>query len=585
MSPEQAEGKLESLGPSSDVYGLGATMYSILTGVPPISKEPGEEILERVRSGKITPPRELNQDIPEALQAICLKALARKQSDRYPSSAGLAEDIELWLSDEAVSAFREPWMDRAARYMRRHRTAVITALAVLTTSSIALLAVNTLVRQQNTDLRIARDKSEVSRQEALLQKTRAEENLVVARSLSMQMLTTAEQKLSAAVISSSVILSTRVMLTEQAYTNFQSLYERNRDDYELAFEFAKTCRLSANLKRLMLDYQTAGQQIEKSLQIQLQFPPDQLTLKRKDYLAETYRDIGTLRKVEGRLKDADGAFASALAIVKELEAAEPQSTNFMRTRALIEVEQIGLHIDRMELDLALEKAQSSASTFQKLIDTGASNTQDPLVLLLSLARQVHLLYDLGRVEEAKAITATSMEAGAKWRAARPDDENVALPVARTLCWSAEGLVDSEGPSEEATDRVEKALAIYDDLVKKRFQSSYLYGQGNTLRLKAKTLRLQGKLNEAEPLLAKSRTVLETLVKAADKGGNRDVLAKTIHELAMLKQGEKNKTAAIEFMKEAVEIQNEACRLSPESLELKSHLKELSNVLEKMEKGR
>ena len=595
MSPEQAEGKLDALGPATDVYGLGATMYSILTGLPPVSNFSGKDILERVRTGQITPPRECNPDIPEALQAICLKALATNQTDRYVTSAALADDLELWLSDESVLAFREPWIDRAARYVRRHRTAAISSLAVLLTAILALLIINVLVRQQNNDLRIARDtaecnrqeavaaksKAEESRNEAIVQKNRAAENLVVARLLSLSMLNTAEERLSAPAITSDIALSLRMMLTEQAFTNFQSLYEQNRDDSELAYEFAQTSRISANLKRLLRDFKTADDRIENSLQIQLQSPPDQLTLKRKDYLAETYRDIATLRRAEGRLADAELALSAGFAIVKELQAAEPDNPNFMRTLAVGEVEQIGLHSDRMELDMALQKAISSAATFQKLIDNGQSNARDPILLLLAQARQIKLLYELGRRDEAKALATTLIPSGRQWQSKRLGDENIALPVARILYWSAEGLVNAEGPSEDATARVVEALGIFEELVKKRLQSGYLYGKGDTLRVQAKILRLQKMFKDAENSLVQSRTVLETLVKAADKGDNRDILAKTLHEFSMLKLAENEKHSAVEFLKEAVDMQKEACRLSPESLELKTHLQELTLELKSL----
>ena len=124
MSPEQAAGEVESLGPATDVYGLGAILFALLTGEPPVEGKTTEEILDRVRRGAIRSPRSLNPNIPRALEAVCLKALAPQPEDRYPTALALAEDVEHWLADEPVTAWREPLRDRARRWARRNRTAV-----------------------------------------------------------------------------------------------------------------------------------------------------------------------------------------------------------------------------------------------------------------------------------------------------------------------------------------------------------------------------------------------------------------------------------------------------------------------------
>jgi serine/threonine-protein kinase len=134
MSPEQAEGSTGQSGPASDVYGLGATLYHLLTGRPPF--EGGlREVVDRVRSGDFPTPRSVRHDIPRPLEAVCLKAMARSPEDRYPSVNALADDLERWLADEPVSAWREPLRVRALRWIKRHRTPVIAALsAVLLTA-------------------------------------------------------------------------------------------------------------------------------------------------------------------------------------------------------------------------------------------------------------------------------------------------------------------------------------------------------------------------------------------------------------------------------------------------------------------
>jgi serine/threonine protein kinase len=138
MSPEQAEGRLDLLGPASDVYSLGATLYCLLTGRAPFADPDTAVMLQKVQRGDFPKPGAWNSWAPPALEAICLKAMARKQENRYSSPRALADDIEHWLADEPVSAWPEPVTVRAGRWMRRHKPLVSGAAAALLVGLIAL---------------------------------------------------------------------------------------------------------------------------------------------------------------------------------------------------------------------------------------------------------------------------------------------------------------------------------------------------------------------------------------------------------------------------------------------------------------
>ena len=151
MSPEQAGGDLDSLGPRSDVYSLGATLYCLLTGKPPLEGGAVGELLRKVQQGEFPPPRQLDPSIDVALEAICLKAMALKPQDRYPTPRLLAEDIERWMADEPVSAYREPWTRTLTRWLSRHRTgvtAVGAAMLVALVGAAAVLAVQSVANAQ-----------------------------------------------------------------------------------------------------------------------------------------------------------------------------------------------------------------------------------------------------------------------------------------------------------------------------------------------------------------------------------------------------------------------------------------------------
>jgi serine/threonine protein kinase len=130
-SPEQAGGKWDVVGPSSDIFSLGAVLYNLLTNALPYEASSVLEIIEQVNKGEVIPPRQRKKDIQRALEAICLKAMAHKRADRYGTALELAADIEDWLADEPVAAHRESVAERLGRIGRRHRSAVVAGGAIL----------------------------------------------------------------------------------------------------------------------------------------------------------------------------------------------------------------------------------------------------------------------------------------------------------------------------------------------------------------------------------------------------------------------------------------------------------------------
>jgi serine/threonine-protein kinase len=151
MSPEQAEGDLENLGPRSDVYSLGATLYYLLTGRPPFAGSLGE-VLSAVKQGQFLPPRRHDATIDPALEAICLKAMALEPAARYASPRALTEDVERWMADEPVSAWREPLSRRARRWAKRNRTKVTAAAVALVAGVVGLSAVLVVQTQAKTEI-------------------------------------------------------------------------------------------------------------------------------------------------------------------------------------------------------------------------------------------------------------------------------------------------------------------------------------------------------------------------------------------------------------------------------------------------
>jgi tRNA A-37 threonylcarbamoyl transferase component Bud32 len=153
MAPEQAEGRLDLLGPATDVYGLGTVLYELLSGKAPFGGDDTQTVLGKVIHEPPAPPRVHNPRVPAALAAVCLKALAKKPQERYATAQDLAAEVKHWLADEPVAAYPEPLPVRAGRWVRRHRTLVTTAAAVLVVGAVSLLAATVLLANANEEIR------------------------------------------------------------------------------------------------------------------------------------------------------------------------------------------------------------------------------------------------------------------------------------------------------------------------------------------------------------------------------------------------------------------------------------------------
>ena len=160
MSPEQAAGQLDTLGPASDVYSLGATLYCVLTGKARFGGSGVETVLYKVSTGEFPHPRKLDAKISPPLEAVCLKAMALKPADRYASPRNLAADIEKWLADEPVSAWPEPLTVKARRWIGRHRTLVTSLASVVVVAVVGLSVAAVLLSEANRRERGARAEAE-----------------------------------------------------------------------------------------------------------------------------------------------------------------------------------------------------------------------------------------------------------------------------------------------------------------------------------------------------------------------------------------------------------------------------------------
>ena len=310
MSPEPARGDLEHLGPGSDVYSLGATLYCLLTGRPPVEDVDVGAMLRAVQNGAFPPPRQVAAAIDRALEAVCLKAMARKPGDRYGSPRALAEDVERWMADEPVTAWRESPLRRAGRWARRHRPFVAGLAALLITAVIALSVGAVLINRE---------------------RARAEESFRQARAAVDDYFTTVSQS---KLLDVPGLQPLRKELLESARTYYQGFLQQRRMDSSVRAETAAThWRLAFVIREIgpQEAARAAYQQAVAHYQELVGAHPG--VAKYQTDLAICYNDLASLEGAAGRTDEALRLHREALALRERVARAHPQGARYQNELA------------------------------------------------------------------------------------------------------------------------------------------------------------------------------------------------------------------------------------------------------------
>ncbi len=149
MSPEQARGDREKVSPRSDIYGMGACLYELVTGHPPFEADNPVAVLHRVVNGHPTPARKWRPDIDRDLETILLKAMAKSPQDRYPNATAMADDLRRFLRGERITTRRPSPVTRLVRQAwEERRTVASMGLGIFVSMALVVLLIDIAITRR-----------------------------------------------------------------------------------------------------------------------------------------------------------------------------------------------------------------------------------------------------------------------------------------------------------------------------------------------------------------------------------------------------------------------------------------------------
>jgi serine/threonine-protein kinase len=408
MSPEHVSGDPNRLAPQSDVYSLGAMLSLLLTGKLRFENRGVVATIDAISKGDFPRPHQLKPSIDPALDAVCMKAMALQLDDRYPSARALADDVERWLADEPVSAYRERLARRARRWARRHRSIVTGAAAILLTFSLALGVGFFLVNHERLralEAEAQAKKAEIAANEA---REEAEEHLRIGLGAVEQLVRLGDQQL----ITPKEVTDTREQLLSESVRFVGYFRQRHSADPNLEAESAQVARRLANLYRLRGEFDRASRLYDQSRSL-----IDDLVGRHprhrdyRDLQAEILLDAGESLNMSGRMGDAEKRFQEAHAIASELSSGTPPDSPYRRThaRSLFRLASIGLDYGRPD---SLPTAESARDELRPLADASRKTIRNAgaNLSLLAFSDQIEFVFAQTVLAEASRRSGKVSEA-------------------------------------------------------------------------------------------------------------------------------------------------------------------------------
>lgn len=563
MSPEQAAGRLGDLGPATDVYSLGATLYCLLAGVSPFHGKVLPGVLLCIEKGEFLAPNLVQPAVPGALAAICLKAMSLKPVDRYSSPLELAKDLECWLADEPVDVYKETPPARFRRFLRKRAALATGVAATLLVGLIGLGVGIAVVGIKNRAL----DASLVRETE---QRRKAETNEALAKANEAKADTEFRRAKHAiddyfTAVSESRELKEqypgmqefRLRLLEKAQKYYEDFLKERGDDplleADAALAFFNRALIAAETGRTA--DALAGSRAALSTQQKLVLAYPEIVKYAVD-LATFHNNLGLLQSESGNVDEALANYRAALAIQDRLASEHLEAPQYSSDLATTHCN-LGLLLGSMDrLDGALESHAAALQIRKKL----AGNAPDDVVHASNLANSHNnlgiLLRAMGKREEALTNFQAASRILAKVVRSSPHVSEYGSQL--SLTYNNLGIIQRDlGKTDDALSSHKAALDILEKLARENPNAiEYVARAAGSHSNLGSLLSTLGKRAQARAEYELALGVQEKLVREKPGAIVHEInLGVTCYNLGVLDQDEKSFSVSIRSLDKAIQTLN------------------------------
>jgi eukaryotic-like serine/threonine-protein kinase len=420
MSPEQAAGRRGTITTATDVHGLGAILYALLTAKAPFGGDNLADTLQAVKDRPPESPRSLNANVPRDLETICLKCLAKDPQRRYSSAQALADDLRCWLDSRPITARRVGSAERACLWCKRRPAVAALAAAVMLALVAGTTGVFTVQAVANANLRSANGR-----------------------------LDTANTELK----SSNIALDRQRARAEERETLAIDAVKKFRDAVENNDELKDNASLESLRKALLKEPLVFFRGLHASLRAASETTPESLAR-----LASASFDLGDLTQEIGDEQDALAAFRESLASFRKLADAYPFIPAYQRDLAACRNSLGDLLSKTGRTDEARTTFEEALPVLRKLTEAHPKVAQYQRSLAASHVNFGNLLKKIGRTDEAR----TSYEAALAIFRTLADENPGVTEHQRDLATCDKNfgnLLRATGRMDEARTTFEAALVI------------------------------------------------------------------------------------------------------------------------------